>query len=247
MDTLIYKGIAYIERRHWWYRGRREIILRLLNRIGFAGSAKTPHTILSVGCGAGEEIRFLGQFGKVYGMDPGEDAIRFCREAGIGEQVVQASAENIPFADASFDAVFALDVLEHVAGEEQALDEIYRVLKPGGIAVFTVPAYAWLWSKADMRSHHFRRYTRRELMRKCATRGFSVLRATYCNTILFLPIAKIKFLTRMWEPKCCVGAEVQMPPRAINTILSWLFSLEAPVIARMNLPFGLSVLTILQK
>jgi len=247
MDTLIYKGIAYIEQRHWWYRGRREIILRLLRRIGFADSAKTPRSILSVGCGSGEEIRFLGRFGKVYGIDPGEDAIRFCRAAGIGEEVTQASAEQIPFPDESFDAVFVLDVLEHVRDEAAALTQIYRVLKPGGIVVISVPAYAWLWSKADVRSHHFRRYTRPALEKKCSAQGFAVLRATYCNTILFLPLAAIKFLTRMGEPSCCVGAEVQMPPRAINSILSRLFLLEAPLISRMNLPFGLSALVVLQK
>lgn len=247
MDTLIYKGIAHIERRHWWYRGRREIILRLLDRIGFAGFAKTPRTILSVGCGSGEEIRFLGRFGKVYGIDPGEDAIRFCRAAGIGEQVMQASAAQIPFPDESFDAVFVLDVLEHVRDEARALAQIHRVLKPGGIVVISVPAYSWLWSGADVRSHHFRRYTRRELEKKCLAQRFEVLRATYCNTILFLPLAAIKFLTRMWEPGCCVGAEVQMPPAAINSILSWLFLREAPLIARMNFPFGLSVLAVLRK
>ena len=244
MEPLIYKGIASIERRNWWYQGRREIILRLLSRIGFAD---TPRTILSVGCGSGEEIRFLGRFGKVYGMDPGEDAIRFCRAAGIGEEVVQASAEVIPFPDKSFDGVFVLDVLEHVRDDERALAEIYRVLKPGGIVVISVPAYGWLWSRADVRSHHFRRYTRAELEKKCSAAGFSVLRATYCNIILFLPLAAVKLLTRMWEPSCCVGAEVQMPPAAMNRILRWLFSLEAPVIARVNVPFGLSVFAILRK
>ena len=247
MDTLIYKGIAHIEQRHWWYRGRREIILRLLRQVGFIGSADASRTILSVGCGSGEEIRFLGRFGKVYGIDPGEDAIRSCRAAGIGEQVTQASAEQIPFPDNHFDAVFILDVLEHIRDEQRALAQIYRVLKPGGIVVISVPAYSWLWSRADVRSHHFRRYTRPALEKKCSAAGFAVLRATYCNTILFLPLAAIKFLTRMWEPSCCVGAEVQMPPWAINNILSWLFLLEAPLIAVANLPFGLSVFAVLRK
>ena len=247
MDTLIYQGIASIEQRHWWYRGRREIIMRLLGRIGFAVSACAPRMILSVGCGSGEEIRFLGRFGKVYGIDPGEDAIRFCRAAGIGEQVKRASAEQIPFPDKSFDAVFVLDVLEHVRDDERALAQIYRVLKPGGIVVVSVPAYAWLWSRADMRSHHFRRYTRHALEEKCSRAGFTILRATYCNAILFLPLAVIKLLTRVWEPSCCVGAEVQMPPTGANRILSWLFSLEAPLIARIDFPFGLSVLAILRK
>lgn len=244
MDTLIYKGIAHIERRHWWYYGRREIILRLLVRIGFAD---VPRVVLSVGCGSGEEIRFLRRFGKVYGIDPGEDAVRFCRAAGIGEEVVRASAEEIPFPDEYFDAVFMLDVLEHVRDEERAFAEIYRVLKDGGIVVISVPAYPWVWSGADIRSHHFRRYTRGVLEKKCSASGFSVLRGTYCNAILFFPLAAIKLLTRIWEPAWCVGAEVYMPPKAINKILRWLFSLEAPLIARVNLPFGLSVLVIARK
>ena len=65
--------------------------------------------------------------------------------------------------------------------------------------------------------------------------------------VLFLPLAVIKLLTRVWEPSCCVGAEVHMPPTGANRILSWLFSLEAPLIARIDFPFGLSVLAILRK
>lgn len=244
MEPLIYERIAAIERAHWWYRGRREIIARLLAPAEFAPSGRA---VLSAGCGTGGELRFLSGYGRVFGVDPSESAISHARAAGFGDAIQQASLEAVPFPDGFFRLAFALDVLEHVPREGQALGELFRVLAPGGLAVLTVPAFPELWSRADERAHHLRRYRKRELVRALTAAGFRPLRVTYFNTLLFFPVAGAKLLSRFIEPAFLAGAEVSMPPRWLNNMLARIFSLEAPLLTRGDFPFGVSLLAIAEK
>ena len=65
---------------------------------------------------------------------------------------------HIPHVDNSFDLVLATDIIEHVDNDERALAEINRVLRPGGTAILSVPAFKALWGLQDRISHHKRRY-----------------------------------------------------------------------------------------
>lgn len=239
MESRVYKGIAEIEEYHWWYRGRRVIIRALLERQLSGDSA--GRQVLSVGCGMGGELEFLQEFGDVSGIDPSEEALSYCRERGYVKGIRRAGAEQIPFPDGSFDAVFILDALEHVADDERASREIFRVLRPGGLLVVTAPAFEWLWSRADERSHHYRRYTRRQLTSTLRKAGFSIERTSYFNTILFFPIAAAKIATRLFEPSFLAGSEVKLPPKLLNKFCYSLFSREVWLLSRRTLPFGISV------
>jgi len=243
MDLSIYKGIAEIERNHWWYKTRRDIIVSILSPILHAGERR----ILSVGCGVGGEVFFLKQFGKIYGIDVNETAIEYCKKAGLGDDVMQANAESIPFGDNTFDIVFILDVLEHVRDDKKAMREIYRVLKKDGLLVLTVPALPFLWTRADERAHHFRRYTRGVIEKRFLQSDFSIRKISYFNFILFLPIALVKIATRIFEPKKMVGKEVSIPRPFLNNLLYWIFKKEAWLLKRINLPIGISIFCVGQK
>ena len=81
--------------------------------------------------------------------------------------MVRGSVNAMPFADRSFDAAIAADVLCHAAVDPAtALIEIRRVLRPGGRLVVNMPAYAWLMSAHDRRVHNARRQTAGELRRR---------------------------------------------------------------------------------
>ena len=100
----------------------------------------------------------LRRFGDVSGLDMGLAALRHARARGLA--VARGSAENLPVGDAQLDVVVALDVLEHLDDDRRALDEILRVLRPGGVLLATVPAYPFLWSSHDEALGHRRRYRR---------------------------------------------------------------------------------------
>lgn len=244
MELIVYKGIAEIERDHWWYRGRRAIIKAVLAGTLPLGAGRR---ILSVGCGMGGELEFLKAFGEVSGIDPSEDALSYCRERGYTKNIHCAGAEKIPFHDKTFDAVFILDALEHVKDDARAAREMFRVLRPGGYLIVTTPAFKWLWSRADERSHHFRRYTRRGLAEVLHSAGFGVERSSYFNTVLFLPIALAKIATRLYEPAALAGSEVKLPPKFINELCYALFRIEAWFLRRMTFPFGISVGALAQR
>src|SRR5262249_54711562 len=101
-----------------------------------------------------------------------------CRQRGA-QNLAQGSATDLPFADESFDLVTSFDVLVQIPGEgadEQAMREIFRVLKPGGIAFVRCAAYEWMKSGHDAALGTARRYDLRELGEKLRQAGLDVLR-----------------------------------------------------------------------
>ncbi|WP_114791018.1 bifunctional 2-polyprenyl-6-hydroxyphenol methylase/3-demethylubiquinol 3-O-methyltransferase UbiG [Niabella yanshanensis] len=111
---------------------------RVLKQLSFNTTGKTA---LEVGCGGGiltEEIHQLGF--NTTGIDPAEASVlaaaNHAKSRGWPIRYAAGSGEHIPFADASFDAVFCCDVLEHVKDLPRVIAEISRVLKPGGVFIY---------------------------------------------------------------------------------------------------------------
>jgi 2-polyprenyl-6-hydroxyphenyl methylase / 3-demethylubiquinone-9 3-methyltransferase len=97
--------------------------------------------VLDVGCGGGFTCEFLAQRGAiVHGIDQSHHCITKAKEhAALSELAIvyqHSYSELLPYQDGSFDVVTCVDVLEHVANLQQTLEEIYRVLKPGGMFCF---------------------------------------------------------------------------------------------------------------
>jgi 2-polyprenyl-6-hydroxyphenyl methylase/3-demethylubiquinone-9 3-methyltransferase len=96
---------------------------------------------LDVGCGGGFSCEFMAARGVlVSGIDQSAKCIQAAQKhaesSGFKIDYRQAVAENIPYGDATFDAVVCVDVLEHVENVEQVIAEVYRVLKPNGLFLF---------------------------------------------------------------------------------------------------------------
>jgi SAM-dependent methyltransferase len=83
----------------------------------------------------------------------------------------------LPFADSAFDLVLACDVLEHVADDRPAFRELLRVLRPGGILIFSVPLHAAHWTVFDDYVGHARRYGPAELRELIDGHGLAVERS----------------------------------------------------------------------
>jgi SAM-dependent methyltransferase len=232
MKESAYREHYEVEDRHWWYRGRWAVVEALLSRADLP-----PHPrILDAGCGTGGNLRKFGRIGTASGVEPSAEAVQFCRERGL-ERVQQAGLESLPFEDGSFDLVAATDVVEHVAAEGQALQELRRVAVPSGFMLLTVPAYMWLWSEEDTNLHHHRRYTRQRLVRAVQEAGWEPVFATYFNTLLLPPIALAKKLPRRGE-----SGDLDRTPASMDGLLSLPMRLEARLIrAGVSLPAGVSV------
>ncbi|HEX2273118.1 MAG TPA: glycosyltransferase [Acidimicrobiales bacterium] len=225
--------MAASEAGHWWYVAKRRLVADSLRSLGCSGRC------LDVGCGGGATLAEMEGSMSAFGADVSELALSHAHSRWV-ERLVKADGGLLPFADGAFDAVLALDVIEHTSRPELILQECRRVLAPGGVLVVTVPAFQWMWSYADHVLGHYRRYTRDQLACEMESAGYVLLRTSYFHSWL-LPVAwlfrKARALLGRTE-----SADDFMVAGPVNTFLSKVCDLERRLLARRDLPFGLSVL-----
>ena len=101
-------------------------------------SAAAGPRLLDVGCGTGHHLaRYRQQGFEVVGVDGSEEMLAHARAANPGVPLHCADLENLPFSDAGFDVVLAIEVLRYLPEPAVALREMARVLRPGGVIVAT--------------------------------------------------------------------------------------------------------------
>jgi hypothetical protein len=132
-------------------------------------------------------------------------------------------------------------VLEHIEDDKKALSKMATLVKDGGFLVLTVPAYKFLWNRHDDINHHYRRYSKKELIKKIPD-NLLIKKASYFNTFLF-PMAIIDKLV-LAKNKKSYGLD---PNMMVNSVLYRIFSAEKTVLRFLNLPFGVSILLIAEK
>lgn len=237
MDEDLYHLYHREEDDWWWAAGRRALVASLWHRYG---TPRTRPRLLEVGCGTGGLLQTLSAWSQAYGLDISREAVGYCRERGLAT-VAQGSLNALPFADDTFDGVIGVDVLEHLDDDEGALREILRICRPGGRLMVTVPAFQFLWSRRDVQLHHRRRYTRPQFAARVAEAGFDVLKATYVNLPLFLPLLAMVKTGRLAKGGPNLKLDYALVPGAINRVLSWVVRMEARLLARASLPLGTSI------
>ncbi|HXA92154.1 MAG TPA: methyltransferase domain-containing protein [Steroidobacteraceae bacterium] len=94
-----------------------------------------------------------------------------------GAQVALSQVTSLPFADRAFDLVSALDIIEHVEDEDDALAELSRVAAPGAVMLISAPLHPALWTSFDDFVGHKRRYDPPHLLAKLAQHGLTVMRS----------------------------------------------------------------------
>jgi SAM-dependent methyltransferase len=153
---------------------RHELRERLLLDL-FLSATPEPR-VLDAGAGQGTMSMRLERHGfEVTSTDVSEAAVDLLRERLAGK-VQQADLTALPFEDESFDGVVLGEVLEHVQEDREALGEVARVLRPGGVLALSVPANPKLFGPSDEWAGHVRRYTRPGLLEACAAAGLNVHR-----------------------------------------------------------------------
>jgi SAM-dependent methyltransferase len=134
---------------------------------------KTPIQVLDLGSATGGNTLHIQSMGhKVTSAEYSEIGAAIQRSKGIF--VIQCDARNLPFDTSCFDSVVCLDVLEHIVEDELATREIFRVLKPGGSFLISVPEDPKLWSAHDVSVNHVRRYSKDVLVNLILESGLTV-------------------------------------------------------------------------
>lgn len=242
MEYATYAAEAAAEEIHWWFVGRRVLFRRLLERHAPDRAAR----VLDVGTSTGTNLRLLVEMGyrDVTGLDPSEDAIRFCAGKGL-PPVRQGSITEMPFEADSFDVVLATDVVEHVDEDLLAVAEVARVLRPGGTVLFTVPAFQSLWGLQDEVSHHKRRYRRAGFRKLVDAAALETKTQFYFNYILFLPIWLARRLLPFLAPDA--KSETELNPALLNAVLGPVMRFDVATAPALRPPAGVSYLLLARK
>ncbi|MFN8545281.1 MAG: class I SAM-dependent methyltransferase [Candidatus Binatia bacterium] len=245
MEASLYPTFFAIEEHYWWSVGTRAIFREWLSRAtgGRAGR------VLDIGCGTGMLARELATLGIVHGVDIAPEAIRFGRARGLDNLCV-GSAEALPYRRGTFDAVAAVDVVEH-ADDVATLAELARVLRPGGVALIHVPAFPFLWSQHDEAAHHRRRYRRAQLRALVEAQGLHVERLSFLNALLFPPVAVVRIVrqlrSRLRPMSLPPRADIYLLPTLVNRLLIGILALERRWLRTADLPLGVSLLCLARK
>jgi SAM-dependent methyltransferase len=236
-----YANLERVEREHWYYVGKRSIVKHWLN---ISGATHPGSKLLDCGAGTGAFAAEMQDAMQVTTMDDHQESLDILRQRLPMGAVVEGNCTNIPLPSDAFDAVTALDVLEHIPDDIQAAKELTRILAPNGTLVVTVPAMMCLWSDWDVSLHHQRRYSKRTLLGLFESLPVTVKHCSYIN----VPVAPLVWAARKAR-KFGIGtssrAEDQIPPKLLNAaLLSTFVGLGC---SRFNFPFGVGLLLVARK
>ncbi len=248
----LYYDLYTKEHDYWWHVGKRLIVYGLLARYG--RRKKVPGQFaLDLGCGTGLNLDHLAKLAQPVGTDYYEEALQFCRERGH-TLLCKSDAAKLPFGDGSFDIITALDVVEHLDDDAIALAEVKRILRPGGLAIISVPAYPFLWTYWDDILGHRRRYTTGSLRSVVEDAGLEVLKVSYSNLLTLFPATGVRMVKALLHRVAENRSERVMPesdflpiPGWLNKLLVRYYRLESRLLMRINLPFGLSVVCVARR
>ena len=203
--------------------------------------------ILDCGCGTGANVEWLNHFGRSFGFDRSSVGLGLGREADR-PRLVRATVTAAPFATGSFDLVTSFDVLYSLEEPEEraAVAEMFRLARPGGFVLINVAAMDVLRGDHSVLSEEVRRYSRPDLERLVRGAGFTIVRLTYTNIALFLPLAGLRMVQR-WRGLQPTPREISVPAAPINMLLTALLLLESRWLLHFDGPFGSSLICLARK
>lgn len=241
MEKREYNKLHMLEKKNWYFVSRRHFFLEILERF-FA--YRKDIKILDLGCGSGQMFKSLSKYGKVVGVEPSQYALKFAPKDTLR---VCGDGEKVPLTSSSFDLIAAFGVLEHIKDDEQTLREMFRLSKKKGVVMIEVPAYQFLWSAHDMALHHYRRYTKKSLVKKVEKAGFRINKAGYIFTTIFPAVVFLRAVKKIVGGREAKTDGMEKVPLPIQKFLILVNRLESKLAKRFDMPFGVSVFALAEK
>lgn len=231
-----------IDRNYFWHVIRNERILRAI-----LDSVSNPEDLncLEIGCGVGNVLGYWHEkgFKNCSGWEINEHALEIAKL-----RYPQISFEQRDFllplqTESQFDIVGLFDTLEHFESDLQIALQLRELVRPGGLAVITVPAMMSLWGSFDEYYGHYRRYEKQGLIKLLESAGFSEPKATYFMAPLSLAKRARKGDSRGTDDEMSARFVRDCHlPSALNELLKFVLRMEHRLLGKSDLGFGASLI-----
>jgi len=229
---------------HFWYRGFRQFVVPVIASV--LGNRRNLR-LLDCGSGTGDNLAFLAPYGRAVGVDlslPGVALARASGHRGVGGDVAR-----LPFLAESFDVATSFDVLQQIHGDAEAVREMARVVRPGGVLILTLAALECLHGDHNVVWDELRRYTPSSAAELIRQAGLTPVRVSFLFASLF-PILfvsrTVQRVTRRFRP-LNETSDISVPSPPVNAVLTWLVTAEALLARIVPMPIGSSLLVIARK
>lgn len=230
-----------------WTRGA------MLERLG---PVPEGGSIIDLGCSTGyllEDLRDAYPGRRLIGVDLVAPGLAKAHELLPDAWLLRADVCDLPLADSSVDAVVSANLLEHVPDDRGALREVFRILKPGGLAVAVIPAGPGTYDYYDRFLGHERRYANGELGGKAREAGLEVLEDAHLGSVLYPAFWAVKKRNRMrYDQIEGEALERKVAEDIENTQNSSFGALTCRVERsllrrRVRIPFGVRGITVMRR
>ena len=243
MDEEILVQLSDIVARHPWWAARTDIVLALLETL----KIRPPANILEAGCGWGTNLEVLEAAGfRVTGLDISRRALD--RLDRPDRQLIEADlSQGLPAALPAYDCVLALDVIEHIDDDSQAMRELRRLSTTEGRLIVSVPALPELYSEFDEVQGHRRRYTAQSLRRCLEEAGLEVLDLLWWGQWMVRPLRARKSGKRSRAGDTSVDVYrryLSLPPWPVPWVMRAMFHIDRRRTLRHRNATGTSLIAV---
>ena len=258
-DEAGFDLLVAMQRDHFWYRGRHQLLLNVLRReIGLERNAARPLRVIDLGGGCGGWLEYLHTEGAELfdELALGDSSIRALK---LAEPVVGrfATRYQIDLLDLdwseTWDVVFLLDVIEHIPMHAEVLRQARKSLRPGGLLFVTTPALNAFWTYNDVLAHHQRRYNKQDFRELARATGLELVRTNYFMFFLSPALLLSRLLTRPRsdatpeELQATLARTHRIPAQPINAMLKGVLAAEAAMVNLVSFPWGTSILAVFRR
>jgi len=244
MDADEYRRMAAVEQTHWWYRSTRALLRQMIVNQLRQVTQSAPRRLLDAGCGTGAAGAWMSEFGSVIALDTEAVALHLYRLAHPDARMIHGDISSIDLPDDYVDVALCVTVLYHaeVVDPQKAVNEMARVVTPGGVVCLMEPGVRRLRRSHDQVTHAARRFSRRELETLAASAGLDIVRSTGAYSFLVLPA----WLKSRVE-RNTTSSDLDNNTSGLFGLLGLLSRFERRILRVVSLPFGLSVVVVARK
>jgi SAM-dependent methyltransferase len=242
-DLLELTGRA--EATHFWFRGFRKFVAPVLADLA---NGRSGLRLVDCGCGTGHNLQLLRPHGKAVGFDLSHAGLARAHRTGL--TVLRGDVTRIPLASGVFDVATSFDVLQCVEADMDAVREMARIVRPGGVVVVTLAALEVLRGDHAEVWQEVRRYTPASARRLVEAAGLRPERVSFMFASLFPLMASVRLVqrvTRRFGRTVRADTDIAVPVGPINLLLTALVSAEAAIVRRVPMPIGSSLLVVARK